>query len=403
MNIDKLRADFPVLNTSVNGKPVIYMDNACMTLKPRQVVEAINNYYYEFPGCAGRSMHKIAKTVTDEVDKSRSAVQKFIGAKKAEEVVFTRNTTESINIIANGMNFEKGDVVMISSKEHNSNLLPFQALKKDGVNLEIIGSDDDGQLDLEQLKSKINEKVKLISMGHTRNLDGSTIDAKKVIKIAHDEGAKVLLDAAQSAPHKELNVRSLNVDFIAFSGHKMLGPTGTGVLYGKHDLLESIKPHNVGGETVVDATYHEATWEKPPRKFEAGLQHYAGIIGLGEACRYLKSVGLKNIEKHENRLNQIISEGLEKIEGLTIIGPKLPENRSGIVSFYVEGVDPHQIALLLDNSQNIMIRSGAHCNHAWFNKHNLQGSARASCYFYNTEAEAQKFVDEATKTIEMIK
>lgn len=403
MNVEKIRDDFPILKSKIDGKPVVYMDNACMTLKPRQVIESINNYYYEFPGCAGRSMHKIAKTVTDEVDKARVTVQKFIGARKAEEIIFTRNTTEGINLVASSIGLKSTDVVVLSSKEHNSNLLPFQRLTKCGVKLEIVGSDQNGELDLKELKEKLNDNVKLVSMGHTRNLDGSTIDAKEVIKLAHKAGAKVLLDAAQSAPHRELNVKSLDVDFLAFSGHKMLGPTGTGVLYGKEKFLKDMSPYNVGGETVIDATYTEAKWEDLPHKFEAGLQHYAGIIGLAEACRYLKNIGMKNIEQHETKLNQIITEGLQEIEGLEIIGPDPPKRRSGIVSFCIEGIDPHQISLLLDNSSNIMIRSGAHCNHAWFNKHKLQGSARASCYFYNTESEAMKLVEELKKIVEMIR
>lgn len=403
MNPDKIREDFPILNSKLDGKPVVYFDNACMTLKPRQVVEATNNYYYDFPGCAGRSMHKVGKMVTDQIDKSRSVIQKFIGAKRSSEIVFTRNTTEGLNLVAKSMNWNPGDKIIISDKEHNSNLLPFQRLSSIGVKTAVVPSDEIAEFDLEKFKEMIDETVRLVSLGHTRNLDGSSVPAREIIRIAHDHGAHVMLDAAQSAPHKEINVKNLNVDFLAFSGHKMLGPTGTGVLYGKQELLEKLNPYNVGGETVVDATYDTAEFEKPPHKFEAGLQHYAGIVGLAEACNYLSKIGMSEIQKHEIRLNQIITEGLEKIDGLNIIGPDNPEKRSGIVSFYIEGVDPHQIALLLDNSNNIMIRSGAHCNHAWFNSHKLQGSARASCYIYNTEFEAQQFVEEATKVIDLIK
>lgn len=395
MDVKKIRQDFPVLN---KPKPVIYMDSACMTMKPKQVIDAMNRYYNEFPGCGGRSMHKIGKKVTEEVMLVRIAAQKFFNAKTEKEIVFTKNTTESINLVAHSLGLNKDDIVISSDKEHNSNLLPWQFL---GVKHEIVKSNPDGTFNLENFKKIMNKKVKLVAMVHTSNLDGTTTPAKEIIEIAHDNGALVLLDAAQSAPHKEVDVRKLDVDFLACSGHKMLGPTGMGILYGKYDLLEKLKPFLVGGDTVIDTTYTSAKMEKPPDKFEAGLQNYSGIIGLAEAMRYISNVGLKNIEKHEIGLNKIITD--ELIDIVELIGPRNSELRSGIFSFNIKGMDPHNIAMILDKSANIAIRSGAHCVHSWFNAHNMKGSARASLYLYNTEEECKIFVDEIKKIAKFLR
>lgn len=398
INLKKIRADFPILK-----KKLIYFDNACMTLRPKQVVEATNEYYYEFPGCAGRSMHKIAAKVTEEVLKSRKIVQKFIGAKKPEEIIFTRNTTEAINLIANSFKFKKGSKVLISDKEHNSNLIPWQVLEKKGViKLVIVNSKSDNTLDMDDFEKKI-KGVTLVSIVHTSNMDGVTNPVKEIIKLAHKNNSLVMLDAAQSIPHKEVNVKKLDVDFLAFSGHKMLGPSGMGVLYGKKSLLEKLDTFMVGGETVIDSNYHNHKLEKLPERFEAGLQNYAGIIGLAEAIKYLKKVGMKNIETQELILNKALTEGLSQIEGVKILGPLDPKQRAGIVSFNYKNVDPHQIALLMDNSANIMMRSGAHCVHSWFNAHKSKGSARASFYFYNTLEEVDAFINAFKKIVKFFK
>ncbi|MBR9691580.1 cysteine desulfurase [Candidatus Woesearchaeota archaeon] len=394
MNTQKIRKDFPVLE-----KGIIYMDSACVSLKPQQVVKAMNCYYNEFPACAGRSMHKLGEKVTEEVSKARKIIAKFFNA-KPNEIVFTKNTTESINLVANSLGLKKGDKVITTDKEHNSNLLPWQNLAKRGIIHEIIKSNEDNTFNMDKFKEKI-KGAKLVSMVHTSNLDGVTIPAEEIIKIAHEHGALVLLDAAQSVPHKEINVKKLDVDFLACSGHKMLGPSGTGILYGKYHLLEKLEPFLIGGDTVIDTTYTTAEFEKPPEKFEAGLQNYAGIIGLAEAARYLMKIGRKNISKHETELNKKITNELLKIDGIKIIGPEDPELRSGIISFNYKDADPHEIALLLDSSADIMVRSGAHCVHSWFNAHNLKGSARVSLYIYNTEEECDKLIEEINKIVEL--
>ncbi|VVB81922.1 Cysteine desulfurase [uncultured archaeon] len=389
MNIKKIREDFPVLQ-----KKIIYMDSACMSLKPRQVIQALNSYYNDFPACGERSEHQLGRKVTEAVDSARRSVAKFINA-APEEIIFTKNTTEAINLVANSLDLKKDDIVLTTDKEHNSNLLPWRKF-----NHQFVKSKPDNTFDLVAFEKKV-KGAKLVAMGHTSNLDGVSIPAKEIIDIAHKHGALVLLDGAQSVPHKEIDVRKLDVDFLAFSGHKMCGPTGTGVLYGRLDLLEKMKPFIVGGGTVKNSWYDKQEWEDVPHRFEAGLQDYAGIIGLGEACRYLQGIGMKNIEKHELELNKKITDALA--DEVRLIGPKDPALRSGIFSFNIEGMDMHEIAGILDNSANIAVRAGNHCVHSWFNAHNLKGSVRASVYFYNTLEEVEKFVVEMKKILKFLK
>jgi cysteine desulfurase / selenocysteine lyase len=403
MNISKIRQDFPILQAEIKNKPAIYFDNACQTLRPLPVIEAINEYYREYPACAGRSVHKLGELVTKKCDEARDLIVKFINAKRKEEIIFTRNTTEGINLVANSFGLKTGDVVITTDKEHNSNLVPWQRLTQQiGIVHKVIPSKEDNTFDLEVFEKMMGSEVKLVSMVLTSNLDGVTIPADEIIKIAHKHGAKVLLDAAQAIPHQKINVRKLDVDFLAFSGHKMLGPSGTGVLYGKYKLLEELEPFLVGGDTVEYTTYENHKFLPLPEKFEAGLQNYAGIIGLGEAVKYLEQVGLKNIAQQEKKLNAFVTQGIKKLPHATIIGPSNPALRGGIVSFYVEGVDPHQLALVLDESANIMIRSGQHCVHSWFNAHNIQASARASFYFYNTLEEAEIFITNLQNAIKVL-
>ncbi len=395
--LEKIRSDFPILKNGVGGKPIVYFDNACMSLRPRQVVQAMNEYYEEYPACAGRSIHKLGKKVTDKVAEARRTVAKFLGARKDDEVIFTRNTTEGINLVARSLKLSRGDVVITSDREHNSNLLPWQLLsKRSGVEHKIIYSTDNMEFNLEKFEEMMNDKVKLVSLVHTSNLDGYTLPAGEIVKIAHEHGALVMLDGAQSAPHRPVDMRKLNVDFFTLSGHKMLGPAGTGVLYGKYELLEKMEPFMIGGETVQNSTYDSYILLKPPEKFEAGLQNYAGSIGLAEAARYLEKVGREKIEKHGNELNRLISERLLQMEGVSIVGPKEVEMRGGIVSFNMEGLNFHDIAIMLDE-KNIMVRSGQHCVHSWFNAHKMPGCVRASLYLYNTKEEAEKFLNALTE------
>ena len=399
MDLAKVRADFPSLQGQNGRKAVIYFDNACQTLRPRQVIEAINRYYHDFPACSGRSMHRMAAEVTREGDQAREKTAKFLNAGRKEEIIFTRNTTEGVNLLASALNWRPGDVILVTDKEHNSNLIPWQMVaKRWGVVLRVVRTRDDNTFDWDNFEHAFKDgAVKLVAMGYTSNLDGVTLPATDIIKYAHRRGALVFLDAAQTVPHQRVNVRALDVDFLAFSGHKMLGPSGTGVLYGKYRLLEQLEPFLVGGDTVSTSTFNSCQFLPPPEKFEAGLQDYAGIMGLAAAVQYLSQIGFDTIEKQERLLNEYLTKALSEIPGLKIIGPADPRLRGGIVSFYIEGIDHHRIALMLDQMANIAVRSGQHCVHSWFNSRGVSGSVRASVYFYNTLEEAQQFVEALIK------
>ncbi|MDR3572783.1 MAG: aminotransferase class V-fold PLP-dependent enzyme [Anaerolineaceae bacterium] len=398
MDLKKIRQDFPILQENSGNKPVTYLDNACQSLRPRSVIEAINHYYLRTSACSGRSMHKLAAEVTRDVDTARSTIAKFLNAPKKDEIVFTRNTTEGINLVANSLCLQSGDVILISDKEHNSNLIPWQTLaKKKGILLKIVPSKEDNTFDLAAYDKLLDKNVKLVSFGQTSNLDGVSLPVDEIIKRAHKNGSLVLLDAAQSAPHQKINVKSLDVDFLAFSGHKMLGPSGMGVLYGKYSLLEQLEPFLVGGDTVLSSTYETCQFLPPPEKFEAGLQDYAGIMGMGAAVMYLEGIGFEAIQAQERLLNETITAEIKDMPKLRILGPLDPKQRGGVVSFYIEGIDSHRIALMLDQMANIMVRSGQHCVHSWFNAHQIKGSVRASMYFYNTQEEALLFINNLKK------
>ncbi len=394
MNVEKFRQDFPLLNSNNNRKPVIYFDNACQSLRPQTVIQAVERYYTDFPACSGRSMHRLAGEVTRQVDEARQAVAKFLHAARKEEIIFTRNTTEAINLVANALDWQTGDGVLLGDKEHNSNLIPWQMLaKRRGVRLKFVPSNPDNTFNLDAYQKLLAEGVKLVAIGCTSNLDGVSLPAEEVVRLAHRQGARVLFDAAQTAPHQRMDVRRLDADWVAFSGHKMLAPSGTGVLYGKYSHLEKMQPFLVGGDTVVSSTYDSCEFLPPPEKFEAGLQDYAGIIGLGAAVNYLQQVGMDAIEKHETALNQYLSDALKNVPGLSILGPADARQRGGIVSFVIQGVDHHRVALMLDQMAGIAVRSGQHCVHSWFNSRGIPGSVRASVYFYNTLEEARLLVD----------
>lgn len=371
--IKKIREDFEILQQE---KPPIYFDNACVTLKPKQVVEEINNYYKNFPACGQRSSHRLGRKVTEEVEKSRKTVQKFLSAKKPEEIIFTRNTTESINIVSKGLNI-KGNI-LISDKEHNSNLLPWQIHRQKH---NIFSTKN---FDIQNFQDNWKKGTELLACFGTSNADGQTLPIKEIIKIAHDNNAKVLIDGAQHVPHHEVNIKKLNADFLAFSGHKIFGPSGTGVLYAKKEYLENMNPLIVGGDTVYDTTYNDKKWEELPHKFEAGLQNYAGILGLGAAIKYAEKIGINNILKHITKLNSQLKEGLSEVN---ILG-----SNSGITSF-IPKMPVHEMAEML-NQQGIMVRSGAHCVHSWFNANKLNGSVRTSLYAYNTPEEVDYFLKE---------
>ncbi|MHA1905234.1 MAG: aminotransferase class V-fold PLP-dependent enzyme [Candidatus Thorarchaeota archaeon] len=399
MDVERIRRDFPIYGREIKGKPILYMDSACMSLKPQSVIDAMLDYYQNHPACAGRSIHKLSSEVESDRKKAREVIRKFAGARKAEEIIFTRNTTEGLNLVLNSFPWNPGDVVLTTDREHNSSLIPCQLLhKRYSVRHEVVKSSEDHIFDFENFRQLLTSDVKLLSFVYTSNLDGYTLPIMEIIKEAHDAGVLVLLDAAQTAPHHILDVKKLNVDFLAFSGHKMLGPTGTGVLYMNEDHHETMQPFIVGGETVAWSTCDDYEFLGVPEKYEAGLQNYAGEVGLAAATEYLNSVGVSKIEKHEQDLTNKLHDGLLEIDGVKLIGVKDPLQRGGITSFSIEGVKYHDAAMILNRNYNIMVRSGQHCVHSWFEANEHEGSVRASFYLYNAIDEIESLL-EAIRTI----
>ncbi|MFW5898428.1 MAG: aminotransferase class V-fold PLP-dependent enzyme [Candidatus Saliniplasma sp.] len=385
-NLDpnKYRKDFPLLDK------VTYFDNACMTLKPYQVINAVNEYYEEYPVCGGsRSQHKLSNILSRKIREGREAIADLIGADDKEQIVFTKNTTEAVSLVAKGLGLSKGDTVLTTDKEHNSNTVPWILLRDDkGIEFDQVRTSEDGTIDIEHFKEMMDQDVELVSMVHTSNLDGTTIPAKEIGEIVHDYEALLMLDGAQSVPHKPMDVNELDVDLLAFSVHKMLGPTGVGILYGKEEVLERLDPLVAGGGSVKDSTYDTVTLKDSPEKFEGGLQNYSALCGIKPAVDYLQDVGLKDIEKHEIKLNRIATDLLS--DKVQVIGPKDPGKRSGIFNFRVEVLGCHEITILLEEKE-ILTRGGMHCVHPWHRTRNELGGTRASFYFYNTEEEVKRF------------
>ena len=360
----------------------------------------MDEYYTGFPGCGGRSVHSIATQVSITCDEARGKVREFINAGSENEIIWTKNSTESIATVAHGFKFKKDDVVLITDKEHNSNLVPWHILRDNiGISLKVVKSERDNTFDIEGYKSALNDKVKLVSFYHTSNIDGYTLPAKEIIEIAHDAGARVLLDAAQSTPRQTIDVKRLDVDFLVFSLHKMCGPSGLGVLYGKEDELRGLEPLSPGGDSVSNTTYESTKLLGPPRKFEGGIQNYAGIAGAGAAADYISKIGPDNINHHEMHLNTLLSEGLKDLSEISILGPQDPHRRGGICSFYIRGLEPHDIAMILDDGASVMVRSGTMCAHSWFNSKGLKGCVRVSFYAYNNESDVAVLLSHLKKIV----
>jgi len=389
--IIRIRDQFPALARRFNNKPVVYFDNACSSLRPRPVIDALTSYYENSAGCHGRVDHHFGQETTLAYNCARSQVQEYIGALLPSEVVFLRNTTEAINLVANVFPLSAGDVVLTSDLEHNSNLLPWQALRdRKGIEHRIFKTRTDTSFDRDSFIEALDNGVKLVSVLLSSNLSGVSFPIKEIIDRAHAVGARVLVDAAQGILYKDVNVQALDVDFMAFSGHKLLGPTGTGVLYIKQELLEELPNFLMGGETVTDTTYTGYTLGGAPDRFEAGLQDYAGAVGLGAACMYLSEIGKPFIRERIARLNGEATEELRCIDRVKVIGPADPVNRGGILNFTVDNMNAHDVAYLL-NKSNIMVRAGKHCVHSWYNARECAESVRASFSFYNTPEEVDFF------------
>ena len=397
LDVKKARANFPILQ----NREIIYFDNACMTLRPDAVIDKINWYYKNNCACAGRSLHKLSQELTEEIISTREFIKKFFGADDSYELVFTKNTTEAINMVANGFPFRAKDEVLISDREHNSNLVPWLRLGKKGVKCRSFESDENFEFDAEKFSEMFTAHTKLVSTVHISNIDGYRMPVEEIIKVAHENNAYALIDAAQSAGHTELKIKRLDPDFVAISAHKACGPV-IGCLIAKKEALVKLKPLLYGGGAVENATMNACKLAKSPDCFEAGLQNYPGILGFGEACRYLKGIGMKNIEKHEKALYRLLIKQLE-IPGVEVIGAKGPRKCIGIASFVIEGLHASDIAMMLDEAHNIEVRAGKHCVHAWFAKHKKPASARASLYLYNTREEIKIFGQEIAKIAEIMK
>ncbi|MBM4448865.1 MAG: aminotransferase class V-fold PLP-dependent enzyme, partial [Chloroflexi bacterium] len=403
-----IRDDFPCLRQERNGKPPVYFDNACMTLKPNPVVDAMMNYYRYFPGCSGhRSQHWFAEEVGQRVQQAREDIAKLINARSPREIIFTRNTSEGINLIARSFRFRQGDIVLTTDREHNSNLCPWRNLEAEGIIRHYpIFSNADNTFSIEQLKHALSERVRLVSLVHTSNLDGYTIPAEEIIRVcrSYNPQIRILLDGAQSVPHQVVDVQKLDVDFLAFSVHKMCGPTGMGVLYVKQEWLadpktnqESLKYFLVGGGTVEDTTLNGfPDYLSAPEGFEAGLQDYAGIIGAGAAARYVMGIGREQIALHEHELNKYLTNQLARHEEIEIIGPQDPVLRGSVICFFARKTGLAEYIVDWYDRYNIMVRAGWFCVHSWFNmKKAIRDfpAIRASLYCYNTLAECKTFAE----------
>ncbi|EAF0357200.1 cysteine desulfurase [Listeria monocytogenes] len=396
IDIQKIRADFPILAQEINEKPLAYLDNAATSQKPKQVIEALT-HYYEFDNAnVHRGVHTLAARATDAYESARGKVAKFIHAREVAEIIFTRGTTSAINLVVDSYaeaTIEAGDEIVISYLEHHSNLIPWQQLaKRKGAVLKYIELDEDGTIAVEQAKKTIGEKTKIVALAHVSNVLGTITPIKEIAAIAHQFGAVILVDGAQAVPHMEVDVVDLDADFYAFSGHKMMAPTGIGALYGKRELLDAMEPTEFGGEMIDFVELYDSTWKELPWKFEAGTPIIGGAIALGAAIDYLAEVGLANIHAHEQALASYAIEEMSKIEGITIYGPKDASKRCGLVTFNLEGAHPHDIATILDED-GIAIRAGHHCAQPLMKWLDVSSTARASFYIYNTKEEIDALID----------
>lgn len=401
IDVEKIRKDFPILDQIVNDEPLVYLDNAATTQKPKAVLEAVNRYYQEDNANVHRGVHTLAERATASYEAARETVRRFINASSTKEVLFTRGTTTGLNWIGRFAEeiLEEGDEVLISIMEHHSNILPWQeACRKAGAKLVYVYLKDGG-LDLEDFRKKLTDRTKFVSIAHASNVLGVINPVQEIAQLAHEKGAIVVVDGAQSVPHMKIDVQKLDADFFVFSGHKMAGPTGIGVLYGKEQYLNQMSPVEFGGE-MIDFVYEQsATWKELPWKFEAGTPNMAGAIGLAAAIDYLEAIGMDAIEHHEQDLIAYVFPKLQAIEGLKIYGSQDLAKRSGVISFNLGDLHPHDLATALDY-EGVAVRAGHHCAQPLIHYLEVPATARASFYLYNTKEDCDKLVEALIKTKE---
>jgi len=404
----KIREDFPILKRKINNHPLIYFDNAATTQKPKQVIEVIKEFYENYNANVHRAIHTLSQESSELYENAHEEVAKFINADGMEEIIFVRGTTEAINLVAYAwglQNLEREDEVLVTLMEHHSNIVPWEILSKiKGFHVKYVEINDDGTFNYKSFENAISHKTKIVCLSHVSNVTGVINDVKRVAKIAHEYGALVLVDGAQSVPHLPVDVKDLDIDFLAFSGHKMLGPTGIGALYGKRVILEEMEPFHGGGSMIKEVTFDTMTRRCSfslnglPWKFEAGTPNVCGGVGLMAAVRYLNDLGMENVREHEEILTEYTIRRMQECEKVQIYGPEDASLKCGILPFGVEGLSSHDVALFLD-SYGIMIRSGFHCAQPLHEKFRLKSSARASFYIYNTHEEIDQLI-EALKEIE---
>lgn len=402
LDIQKIRADFPILSQTVNGKPLVYFDNGATSQKPQIVIDAEVKYYQEINANIHRGVHTLSQLATDAYEISRGKIKDHINAKHAHEVLFTSGTTHGINLVSNGFAsiLKPGDEVIVSSLEHHSNIVPWQMLcEKTGAILKVIPIDQNGELIISEFDALLSEKTKIVTLNHISNALGVINPIKYIIDEAHAVGAAVLIDGAQAVPHLKPNVQELDCDFYAFSGHKMCGPTGTGILYGKEEWLNKLPPYQGGGEMIKEVTFEKTTYADLPHKFEAGTPNIAGGIVLGTAVDYLNEIGFENIQAYENELLEYATKRLLEIEGLRIYGTG--KNKASVVSFNIDGIHPYDVGSIIDKL-GIAVRTGHHCAQPIMNFFCIPGTIRASFSFYNTKEEIDAMVEAVKKAQTML-
>ncbi|HZY70717.1 MAG TPA: aminotransferase class V-fold PLP-dependent enzyme [Thermoplasmata archaeon] len=389
-----VRSEFPALEPRDGVGPPAYLDSACMSLVPRAVLAAMEEYYREYPGCAGRSLHRFAEEVGHRYESARETFARFLGAADPAGIVFLRNATEAINLVGQGIGWNRGDRVVITDQEHNSNLVLWQRLARErGIVVEILDLPDGGGFDRPALERVLARPVRLVSLFQTSNLDGRSLPIREIAEAAHAAGGELLVDGCQAAPHERVDLGRLGADYYALSLHKMLGPSGTGLLASTPEVLARLRPLIVGGETVEWTTLTDHALRPPPHRFEAGLQNYAGVLGATAGVEMLERVGRDAVRSHDADLNARATSGLAGEPRIRILGPASPADRPSILAFSIDGIDPHDAALFLDTGHRVLVRSGRHCVHSWYDRRGLVGNVRASFYLYNTNDDVDALVE----------
>ena len=402
LDVERLRRDFPILGKTINGKPLVYLDNAATTQKPRVVIDAVSGYYESINANIHRGVHRLSVEATAAYERARGKVQRFIGAARPEEIIFTRSATESINLVAQAYGrstLRTGDEIIVSGMEHHSNIVPWQILcEQVGAVLRVVPFSDAGELCLDEYEKLLGPRTRFVAMVHVSNALGTINPVGRIIDLAHRRGIPVLLDGAQAAPHLPIDVGALDCDFFALSAHKMFGPTGVGVLYGKHDLLESMPPYQGGGDMILSVTFEKTIYNKLPHKFEAGTPDIAGVVGFGATIDYLNEIGMEQIADYEQGLLEYATQVVSAIPQVRLIGTA--REKASVLSFVVEGIHPHDVGTILDQ-EGIAIRTGHHCAQPVMEHYGVTATARASLSFYNTRAEIDTLAEGIRKAVEI--